>query len=74
MIKLRPHRTKFIETSNPKAVLEQSLGQLLDLEKADEDELYNALDWLWAVLNSSFLLSFYCSLKNPLSPTTVRTR
>jgi transposase len=24
----------------------QSLGQLLDLEKADEDELYNALDWL----------------------------
>lgn len=23
-----------------------SLGQLLDLEKADEDELYNALDWL----------------------------
>ncbi|KAB0243249.1 hypothetical protein EZJ55_07150 [Microcystis aeruginosa EAWAG127a] len=35
----------------------------------------------WAVLNSSFLLSFhcslitvYCSLKNPLSPTTVRTR
>ncbi|AVQ71538.1 tail length tape measure protein [Microcystis sp. MC19] len=24
----------------------QSLGQLLDLEKGDEDELYNALDWL----------------------------
>lgn len=35
MIKLRPHRTKFIETNNPKAVLEYQLRNFTCLHEGD---------------------------------------
>ncbi|XUP03995.1 IS1634 family transposase [Microcystis aeruginosa FBCC-A68] len=46
----------------------QSLGQLLDLEKADEDELYNALDWL---LEKQDKIEKYLALKHLESGTLV---
>ncbi|XUP03846.1 IS1634 family transposase [Microcystis aeruginosa FBCC-A68] len=46
----------------------QSLGQLLDLEKADEDELYNALDWL---LEKQEKIEKYLAIKHLESGTLV---